>query len=270
LHANCKDIVKRVRFLINASHDKEFVFHDGSRAKNLPELVLKIDAISDHEFHQFVNQHKNDFANWTEHVLADKHLAEKLRAILSKTETSRLIKDKINELTVGSSIIKIPRIEDHRENNTQTTEHAAEHHEVHHEIHHEEPGPTEHHVEHQAAHNAEHNVKHHGLNHGLIFHHLSKKPVSTEDGHQEEVHSSREEKTAELKARHNWFELFSRKKLSEQNLVKIEREEEDKLSAERDLKEELDRTGRENALWVTLYFALVLLIITLLIYKLFL
>jgi len=255
--------------LISAPHDKEFVFHDGSRAKNLSELVLKIEHITDHEFHQFINPNKNDFANWTEHVLNDKHFADKLRALLSKNDTIRLIKDKIEDTTVGSSIIKIPRIEDHSEHTEGTKEeHTKEHkeeHPVEHREHHVEQ-KEEHHTKKEDAHihekpDVEHNHEKH------LPTHLSDHLASTE---KEKNHEKKEEKSRELQAKHNWFQLFSKKGLTEKKLEKIEIKEESKLIAERELAEELAKDNRENALWVILYFALVLLIITLLVYKLFL
>jgi hypothetical protein len=85
-------------------------------------------------------------------------------------------------------------------------------------------------------------------------------------GVKEKVHEQKEA----LKSKKNWFKIFSKKTISEDELAKLEFEEEDKLRPERELLEEMDSESRENALWVALYIILVLLIITLLVYKLFL
>lgn len=264
--------------MINAPYDKEFVFHDGSRIKNLSELVLKIEHISDHEFHQFVNHSKNDFANWTEHVLNDKHFADKLRTLLSKNETIRLIRDRIDETSFGSSIIKIPRIEDHSEHHVEhheephikPEEHHPEHHEEYHHEHHEE-FKEEHHAKHEDEHNhKEHFHEEHTHEKHIPDHLPDHAALIEKEKNREKNQEKKEEKSEELKTKRHWFQLFSKKGLSEKKLEKVELREEAKLLAERELAEELEQDNRENALWIILYFALVLLIITLLVYKLFL
>ena len=67
--------------MINAPFEKEFVFHDGKRAKNILELYEILERLSDQDFVSFVNSYKNDFANWVEAVLLDKGFAQKLRMI---------------------------------------------------------------------------------------------------------------------------------------------------------------------------------------------
>jgi hypothetical protein len=261
--------------LTSAPHDKEFVFHDGSRAKNLLELVSEIEHITDHEFHQFVNHSKNDFSNWIEHVLNDKHFADKLRTLLSRNETIRLIRDRIEETTVGNSIIKIPRIENHSEHHVESLEeHPIKHHEEQreeHNIKHEENYHEHREENHNKRHEKdkeEHHEKH-------VPDHLPDYLASTEkekNRKREELDEESEEKlekSEELKTKRHWFQLFSKKGLSEKKLEKIELKREAKLITERELAEELEQDNRENALWVILYFALVLLIITLLVYKLF-
>jgi len=250
--------------LINAPHDKQFVFHDGTRSKNLLELVSKLENIEDHEFHQFVNHHKNDFSNWIDHVLSDKHLADKLRTVNSRSETIQLIKDKINDMTlgptIGSSILKVSRLEDHAEQHH--TEHIAGH---------------EHHAENQ-AHHVEHveEHEHHAEHHDHEAHDASNEKATSDHVFSSEAKEKLEEKekhqkkSEEIKASRNWFKLFSKNKLSEKKLENIEHKEEEKLNPEIELEDELAQDNRENALWVALYFALVLLIIILLVYKLFL
>jgi len=79
------------RKMINAPYDKEFIFRDGSRAKNIPELAERVIRLSDAEFGSFVNKDKNDFANWIEFVLEEKSLSSKLRMTYSKAETLSLL-----------------------------------------------------------------------------------------------------------------------------------------------------------------------------------
>jgi len=259
--------------LISAPHDKEFIFHDGSRVKNLLELVLKLEHMADHEFHQFVTSNKNDFANWIEHVLCDKHFADKLRIVMSKNETILLIKDKIEETTIGNSIIKIPRLEDRSEH------HNIEHHEAHkehdekhdeHQISTVDEHTAEKHAQKEHSHekgSSEINSSNHLSNHGILMK-KERNPLEKEKNQEEK--EKHKEKSKELKTKHNWFQLFSNKEISKSQLEKIELKEEDKLHAEIGLQEEVAQEDRDNALWIILYFALVLLIITLLVYKLFL
>ncbi len=81
--------------MINAPYEKEFVFHDGQRAKNLLELSVIIEKISQQDFERFVNPDKNDFANWTEYVLQDRELAASLRSTVSLPKTKELINNRL-------------------------------------------------------------------------------------------------------------------------------------------------------------------------------
>lgn len=81
--------------MINAPYEKEFVFHDGRRAKNLLELSSTLENIGQQDFERFVNPSKNDFANWVEYVLLDKELASSLRSTILLDKTKEIINDKI-------------------------------------------------------------------------------------------------------------------------------------------------------------------------------
>jgi hypothetical protein len=76
--------------------EKRFHFGDGTSAKNLSELKTKIETISYDEFYHHVNPEKNDFANWVEHVIEDKELADKLRAVSSIVETVEFLNEAIS------------------------------------------------------------------------------------------------------------------------------------------------------------------------------
>jgi len=244
--------------LINAPHDREFVFHDGTRARNLLELVSKIEHLDDHGFHQFVNNHKNDFSNWIEHVLSDRTFAEELRNVHSRDDTIKAIKDKIADLTIGNSIIKIPRIEDHAGHSEKQHDEQHSHDSVSIPVHASSHVPNKGIVNDADSHNDVHKVHVHEPH---ILDHVP--PIVSRDRH----HSDDRE---ESNSRRGWFKLFSKKGLSGNDIQKFEREEEDKLRPESELGDEVRSDARENALWVVLYVVLVLLIITLLVYKLFL
>ena len=93
--------------MINASYEKEFVFHDGKRAKNLIELAGILEKLPDIEFSKFVNQYKNDFANWITDVLIDYNLASRMRKVFSKEETLFLIHS-----TISSSVAESMKLQD--------------------------------------------------------------------------------------------------------------------------------------------------------------
>lgn len=82
---------------MNVPFEKEFIFHDGSRAKNIDELLQKIKSLSPEEFSSFVNSSKNDFANWIEQVLLMENLGKKLRRTNSMKKTIRLIEKQIRK-----------------------------------------------------------------------------------------------------------------------------------------------------------------------------
>lgn len=81
--------------MINAPYEKEFVFQDGRRAKNLSELSNILSSMNQKDFEIFVNINKNDFANWTEYVLEEKKLADYLRLTTDFSKTKKIISDNL-------------------------------------------------------------------------------------------------------------------------------------------------------------------------------
>ncbi|HGJ66577.1 TPA: hypothetical protein ENS27_14530 [bacterium] len=90
--------------MINAPYEKEFVFHNGKRAKNLLELSLMLENISQNDFEKFVNPSKNDFANWIEYVLQDKDLASSLRSTIILDKTKELINSRVASYSDFASV----------------------------------------------------------------------------------------------------------------------------------------------------------------------
>jgi hypothetical protein len=176
--------VRFLSVLVNASYDKELVFQDGSRAKNIVELIGKIETLNLHDFSHFVNHSKNDFANWIEYVIMDKDLSVSLRKTHSKEKTLELLKIKISSLyekdekhhslVIGGSIIHShtsPHLsnQSHNHSPSHSFSHSSTHvkHETVHEDKHEAKHETnknhtnsrEHKHVHEHKHNEEH--KHH-------------------------------------------------------------------------------------------------------------
>ncbi len=61
-----------------AAEHERFMVIDGSGLASIKELAKALDSMSDDAFYYHVNEGKNDFANWVEHVFGEKQLAEKL------------------------------------------------------------------------------------------------------------------------------------------------------------------------------------------------
>jgi len=76
-------------------YEKRFHFGDGTAVKDLAELKGKVETISYDEFYGHVNDEKNDFANWVEHVIGDSGLAERLRKVTSIVETVELLNEAV-------------------------------------------------------------------------------------------------------------------------------------------------------------------------------
>jgi hypothetical protein len=71
--------------------DKWFYFTGGKKASTIEELKEVLHTISDSEFVFHVNAGKNDFANWVEGVFGEKDLADDMRHVLEKKDTSAVL-----------------------------------------------------------------------------------------------------------------------------------------------------------------------------------
>ena len=61
------------------SEDQAFIMSDGQKLQSLDELSEAINLIEPDVFSAHVNESKNDFANWVEHVFGEIELANALR-----------------------------------------------------------------------------------------------------------------------------------------------------------------------------------------------
>ena len=94
-------------------HEKQFHFADGTAIASLDALRDKLESVSYQEFYEHVNAEKNDFANWVEHVLQDKNLAEDMRKVTSIVETVEILNDYLHPHPQGDDIqAKIEEEED--------------------------------------------------------------------------------------------------------------------------------------------------------------
>ncbi len=78
--------------LICAPDDQCFWTTDGQILKSLEDLVFAFGSMDETVFVYHANEHKNDFAEWVEHVLADAACAEDLRKTTSKKRAHTVAK----------------------------------------------------------------------------------------------------------------------------------------------------------------------------------
>ncbi|MBW2965095.1 hypothetical protein KY363_06565 [Candidatus Woesearchaeota archaeon] len=67
--------------------EKYFVLCDGTRIKDMHELALMLDRISDEQFGYHVNDSKNDFSNWIRDVFGQHELADALSGITCRKDS---------------------------------------------------------------------------------------------------------------------------------------------------------------------------------------
>jgi thiol:disulfide interchange protein len=214
--------------MINAPYEKEFVFHDGKRAKNILELGEVIERMSDQEFQSFADPNKNDFANWVEYVLFDKKFSEKLRDAPSRDHAILLLKEKLRELqeeensvteaAMSTSKIKVLKQAD---SIIYTT-------------------PVDYTTPANVANDTTHSLKY----------------IISE--------SHKDEKKPKASAR--WFDFF-KTDISKKKIEKAVVAQSDKSKPERELKAQEVENKSENMLWIVLYGLLIGLILLLLVYK---
>jgi hypothetical protein len=71
--------------------EKAFVVRDGTTLHSLKDLYGHLAVIKDEDFRHHVNEQKNDFAAWIEHVHGDRFLAASARRANTKEELQRTI-----------------------------------------------------------------------------------------------------------------------------------------------------------------------------------
>lgn len=83
----------------HAPEEYHFVLKDGTRLKNLYDLIDALANMHEDIYNHHVNEQKNDFANWIEDIFEDKNLAKEIKQINNQVETKiALMKKIIKEL----------------------------------------------------------------------------------------------------------------------------------------------------------------------------
>ena len=82
-----------------APEEYHFVLQDGRKLESVYELIDELETMHEDLWKHHVNEMKNDFANWIEHVFEDKNLAEDLREMEHKMDAQRaLLKELVRAL----------------------------------------------------------------------------------------------------------------------------------------------------------------------------
>jgi len=247
--------------MINAPYENEFVFHDGKRAKNILELSEIVERLSVEEFSSFVNMYKNDFANWTEFVLMDKRLSDKLRQTVSLEQVKSVLKARLSEIIAEEIDVSEPIKPFYKGSPIpEQSIKAAHSHELKNILSSER-------ITANKASSSDY-VSDVGVPHrdnlferisGQHLHHKSDKTEGFERASgQKDMERKKESK--------KWYEFFKRD-ISRKSIDKSARAMDDKFRPEKELKQEEKETYSENMLWIVLYGLLVGLIIILLVYK---
>jgi len=94
------EVTIRKNVLGKAPQEHHFVLQDGRTVKTVYQLVDELETMSEEMFRHHVNDFKNDFANWIEHVFDEKHLADEMRYIEDRLDTQRaILKELVRTLT---------------------------------------------------------------------------------------------------------------------------------------------------------------------------
>ncbi len=86
------------RFLEHVREGEYFRLADGRVIKNLRELAILLDTLSEDLFRQHVSEVKNDFADWIEQSIGDAELAARLRLSTDYNHFREAVHDRISEL----------------------------------------------------------------------------------------------------------------------------------------------------------------------------
>jgi hypothetical protein len=73
--------------------EKWFYFSGGRRASDIEELKSFLEGMDENEFKNHVNNEKNDFATWVEHVFNENKLAHDMREVLDKDGMVIILED---------------------------------------------------------------------------------------------------------------------------------------------------------------------------------
>lgn len=83
----------------NVKPEHTFWAKNGTAIKNIKELANALKTMDHPTYNHHVTINNNDFANWAEHCLDDKQLANSLRNARNKHHSHRIVNEHINKKT---------------------------------------------------------------------------------------------------------------------------------------------------------------------------
>ena len=101
-----KEVVKMVRMtksvaeerLSNVSQEKQFWCHDGRYLKNLQELEVALEQMTEETFRYHSDETKNDFSNWVRDVIGDEKLSRDLQKSTAREHAAKSVADRVTWL----------------------------------------------------------------------------------------------------------------------------------------------------------------------------
>ena len=92
--------------LDKVDYDKAFKFGENIIAYSISELNDILEKLPASEFHNYVNENKNDIANWIEFVFENKELAHKLRTKKTKAMTIQILDEFLHKKIKNTQKVK--------------------------------------------------------------------------------------------------------------------------------------------------------------------
>ena len=86
------------KFLSSVRPEKSFWINNGPIVNNIRNLPKALEQVSEDTFTHHVNGEKNDFYNWITEVIGDQKLARRIKAVRSKQDFIKELKNRISEL----------------------------------------------------------------------------------------------------------------------------------------------------------------------------
>ena len=81
--------------LADVPADKKFWCNDGRTLKNLAELGIALNGMSEETFRYHSNETKSDFSNWVRDVIGDEKLARDLKKSVNRLEAAKSVTERI-------------------------------------------------------------------------------------------------------------------------------------------------------------------------------
>lgn len=78
-------------WLGNVSPEEQFWCHDGRYLKNLEELRVALEQMTEETFRYHSNETKSDFSNWVRDVIGDEKLSSDLRKSTTRVQAAKSV-----------------------------------------------------------------------------------------------------------------------------------------------------------------------------------